>query len=151
MTRGIVPACPADLAKNFVGGIATAKTFGPGEPLYKLVSMPIVRERILRSPWFIPQSEFDRLRRTSLAERRPLANVIRERLSIASRWNPGMDGLFILYLTRPKLGWIGRAAAQPAFNELLIGWGEQACIPDLDWRDIAVTKMQVPFYQSGQL
>lgn len=149
MTQAIVPACPPNLASQFVGGVPTFRLFSPGERLYKLVSIPIDRERIVRSPWWIRESEFDRLRDQSRKESRPLGDVIRRRLAVASRWNPGMDGLCILQLARDKFGWIGLANPQPDFREHLFGWGEQACVPDIDWKDVLSTKMQVPFYQSG--
>src|SRR5688572_2842825 len=149
MTRAIVPLCPQNLAEMFVGGVATAVTFEPDHRLYKLVNIPVKREQILRSPWWIREPEFDRLRQVSRTERRPLSAVVRERLAIASRWNPGLDGLCILHLARHKLGWVGLAAGQPKFGENLFGWGEQVCLPDLEWRDVAATRMQVPFFQSG--
>lgn len=149
MTRAVVPACPPNLAEQFVGGVPTFRLFLPGERLYKLVNIPIDRERIVRSPWWIQEREFDRLRDLSYKERVPLAEIIRRGLAVASRWNPGMDGLCILQLARNKFGWIGPAKPQPAFGENLLGWGEQACVPEINWNDVLSTKMQVPFYQSG--
>jgi hypothetical protein len=149
MTRAIVPACPPALAAQFVG-VPTFRLFSAGERLYKLVNIPIDRERIVASPWWIREAEFDRLRGLSHKEGVPLGEIIRRRLAVASRWNPGMDGLCILQLARSKVGWVGPAKPQPLFNENLLGWGEQACIPDMEWRDRASTRMQVPFYQSGE-
>jgi len=149
MTRAVVPVCPEPFAKEFAAP-PTYMSLWAGESLYKLVNIPIDRPAIMRSPWWIREREFDRLRLASFSERRPLSDVIRERLSVARRWNPGMDALCIVRLARNKPAWIGLAASQPQFREDLIGWGEQACVPDLDWRDVAETRMQVPFYQSGE-
>ena len=55
-----------------------------------------------------------------------------------------MDGLCILQLARDKFGWVGLANPKPEFRENLFGWGEQACVPDIDWKDVLGTKMQVP-------
>ena len=148
MSRDLVPACPPHLAEKFVG-VPTAMTLSPTHRLYKLVSIPIDRQRILQSPWWIPETEFDRCRQISFAQRRPLSTVVREQFAIAPKWNPGMDGLCILWLARPKLGWIGMTKPQPKVGDDLVGWGVQAAVPDLDWRDVAQTRMQVPFYQSG--
>ena len=149
MTRAIVPACPPRLAQEFAGP-PTCISLVAGDRLYKLVNIPIDRSAIMRSPWWIREREFDRLRQLSFAEGRPLSDVIRERLAVASRWNPGMDGLCIVHLARAKPAWVGPAKSQPVFKENLVGWGEQTCVPDLDWRDVAQTRMQVPFFQSGQ-
>ena len=129
--------------------MATAVTFQPKQRLYKLVNIPINLERILRSPWWIQEPEFDRLRQMARTERRPLSAVVRERLAIASRGSTGMDGFCIVYLANHKLGWVGLAAGQPTFGENLFGWGEQVCIPGLEWRDVEMTRMQVPFFESG--
>jgi hypothetical protein len=149
MTRAITPACPPRLAQEFVGP-PTHVSLVPGERLYKFINIPIDRPAIMRSPWWIREREFDRLRHLSVAQGRSLSDVVRERLAVASRWNPGMDGLCIVHLARQKPAWIGPAKSQLTFKENLVGWGEQACVPDLEWRDVAQTRMQVPFFQSGQ-
>ena len=149
MTRAIVPACPPRLAQEFAGP-PTHVSLVPGSRLYKFINIPIDRPAIMRSPWWIREREFDRLRHLSFAERRPLSDVVREHLAVASRWNPGMDGLCIVSLAREKPAWVGLAKSQPGFKQNLVGWGEQICVPDLEWRDVAQTRMQVPFFQSGQ-
>ena len=142
--------CPESLVNEFAAGAPKFHMFKPGERVYKLVSIPINRERIVSSPWWIRETEFDRLRGLSHRERKPLADVIRRHLAIATRWSPGLDGLCILQLALHKAGWVGPARPQTDIDEELVGWGEQACIPEIGWRDVWATKLQVPFHQSGE-
>ena len=46
----------------------------PGEHLYKFVSIPIVRQRILESPWWIRQQAFDELQIRARRLQKPMAD-----------------------------------------------------------------------------
>jgi hypothetical protein len=83
------PQLPGHLQAAFIGTPVSVE-LPRGERLYKIVSVPVVRERVLRSPWWIRQ----RARHL----RRPLAEVVRSHLAIAVEWNPGMDMLWIVVL-----------------------------------------------------
>jgi hypothetical protein len=120
----------------------------PGEHLYKFVSVPIVRERILESPWWIRQKTFDDLQTRARRLQKPVAELARSQMAIATQWNPGMDTLFIIVLAAPADGWEGRARSQPVSltdrTVLFTGGGRQLAIPDLTWRQIAVQRSGWP-------
>lgn len=112
----------------------------PGEHLYKFVSIPIVRHRILESPWWIRQQDFDQLRTRARRLQKPMAELVRSQMAIASEWNPGMDTIFVVVLAAPVDGWEGLARSQPvstrAGKVVFTGGGHQLAVPDLTWRQI---------------
>ena len=142
------PACPDPYRDQFEG-TPRYKRLERGERLYKFVSIPINRTWIMASPWWIPESAFDRLRGRMRAERRALNEIARDRYAIARRWNPGMDGLFVITIGSSVDAWRGAAKPQTQLGAGLVGGDDQVCVPNLTWRDVAIERAQVPFFQTG--
>lgn len=135
------PACPDHFRSAFLGE-PTYVELQPGERLYKFVSLPVVRHRVLQSPWWIRQQVFDDLRLRAGRLGRPVAELVRARLAIAMEWNPGMDVLWVVVLAAKADAWEGRARTQHVNvgdpSALFIGGGGQVCVPGLDWRQISM-------------
>ena len=112
-----------------------------GEHLYKIVSVPVIRDRVLESPWWIRERTFDDLRERAKRLQRPLKELVRAQLAITSEWNPGMDILWIVVLGAPVKAWEGRARSQRVVggdaSAAFIGGGRQVCVPQIQWRQIA--------------
>jgi hypothetical protein len=131
--------CPDRLRSAFLDE-PTYVALPPGEHLYKIVSIPIVRTRILESPWWIRQTVFDDLLQRARGLRKPVAELARSQMAIAKQWNPGMDTLFVIVLALPADGWEGRARSQPVSLDdatvLFTGGGRQLAVPGLSWQQI---------------
>lgn len=131
--------CPERLRQTFLDP-PTYVELRSGERLYKFVSLPIVRQRILESPWWIRQAAFDDLVIRARRLQQPVADLARSQMAIAAQWNPGMDSLFIVVLAAPADGWEGRARSQPVSlhdrTVAFTGGGRQLAVPDLTWRQI---------------
>jgi hypothetical protein len=140
MVQSARPRCPEHLRPAFIDEPAYV-ALAAGEHLYKFVSIPIVRERVLQSPWWMRQAAFDECRARARALTAPTADYVRARLAIAPRWNPGMDTVYVVVLGGKVDAWEGRARHQPAArgsNVSLLGGGSQVAVPDLTWRQIAL-------------
>lgn len=133
--------CPAPFRLAFLGEPAHV-TIEPGERLYKLVSLPLVRDRALHSPWWIRQPAFTELQVRARRLHRPLRELVRAHLAISVEWNPGLDVLWVVQLAAAADGWEGRARSQRLSRHdakaSLLGGGHQVCIPGLTWRQIAL-------------
>jgi|SRR6185503_9291670 len=133
--------CPERLRSAFLGE-PTYVELMPEEHLYKFVSIPIVRERILSSPWWIRQKTFDDLQVRARRLGKPLAELVRTQMAIAQQWNPGMDTLCVIVLAARADGWEGRAKWQPVSTGdstvLFTGGGQQLAVPDLTWQQIGI-------------
>jgi len=133
------PPCPDPWRAAFIGE-PTWVSLSPGERLYKFVSLPVARDRVLTSPWWIRQSAFDEMRRRAPHLGVRPADLARSRMAIAHEWNPGMDTVYIVALARQADGWEGRARSQPlttASREVVFtGGGQQLCVPGLTWQHI---------------
>lgn len=133
--------CPPPFRSAFLGE-PRLTTLPRGERLYKLVSLPVDRGRVLASPWWIRQRDFRELQLRADALGRSVTDMVRVRLAIAREWNPGMDVLWIVELGAAVEAWEGKAKGQPETladrDVLLIGGGIQVCVPTLTWRQIAV-------------
>jgi hypothetical protein len=133
--------CPERLRAAFLGE-PTHVELPPGERLYKVVSIPIVRHRILESPWWIRQSAFDELRLRARRLQKPVQDLLRSQLAIAMEWNPGMDTLWVIVLGASVHAWEGRARSQRVSTGdgqvSFIGGGDQICVPGLDWGQVGL-------------
>jgi hypothetical protein len=138
---GLPPTCPPTLRAAFLGEPKLV-VLAAGERLYKFVSLPIDRTRILASPWWIRQAAFDELQARARRLGTPLADLVRSQLAIAGEWNPGMDTLFTIGLAAAVDAWEGRARWQPASvrgrDVLFTGGGVQLAVPGLTWQHIGV-------------
>jgi hypothetical protein len=109
----------------------------PGEHLYKFVSIPIVRHRILESPWWIRQRDFDELQVRARRLQKPMADLVRSQMAIAIEWNPGMDTMYVVVLASKVDAWEGRARSQRVSTReakvAFTGGGLQLCVPALEW------------------
>jgi hypothetical protein len=134
-----VPACPDRYRAAFLGEPGHV-SLPPGEHLYKFVSIPIVRHRVLESPWWIRQSEFDDLRMRARRLAKPMAMLVRSQMAIAVEWNPGMDTMYVVVLGREVDAWEGRARSQRVSTRdgkvAFTGGGRQLCVPGLTWEQI---------------
>jgi hypothetical protein len=135
------PRCPDRLRQAFLDE-PTYVPLSPGEHLYKFVSIPIVRQRILESPWWIRQKDFDDLQTRARRLNKPVAELARSQMAIAMQWNPGMDTLYVIVLAAKADGWEGRARSQPLsiFDKTVAftGGGRQLAVPGLTWQQIGV-------------
>ena len=135
------PRCPDHLRKAFLDEPSYVPLL-PGEHLYKFVSIPIVRERILASPWWIRQKDFDDLQMRARRLQKPVADLARSQMAIAMQWNPGMDTLYVIVLAGKADGWQGRARSQPVSmtdkTVAFTGGGRQLAVPELTWQQIGV-------------
>ena len=110
------PSCPPSYRGAFLGA-PTHVALPPGERLYKMVSLPLDRARVLRSPWWIRHTAFTELQVRARPLQRPVADLVRAHLAVAMEWNPGMDVLWIVQLATATDAWEGRAL--------------QVCVPGL--------------------
>lgn len=135
------PACPPQFRATFLDQRRHVE-LKPGERLYKFVSIPIDRQRIMASPWWIRESVFDELRFRARRLQKPTSALARSRMAIKSEWNPGMDTVFIVVLSASVEGWEGRARSQPfsnhSGNAVFTGGERQMCVPSLTWRQIGI-------------
>jgi hypothetical protein len=135
------PQCPENLRRAFLGE-PTYVPLQPGEHLYKFVSLPIVRDRILESPWWVRQKTFDELQLRARRLQKPVAELARSQMAIAHQWNPGMETLYIIVLSARADGWEGRARSQLVSTSdrtvLFIGGGTQLAVAGLTWTQIGV-------------
>ena len=134
-------ACPAHLRRAFIDE-PTPVALLPGEHLYKFVSIPILRDRVLQSPWWIRQNAFDDLLTRARRLQKPVSELVRSQMAITQQWNPGMDTLYIIVLAAPADAWEGRARWQPVSLDdatvLFTGGGRQLAVPGLTWQQIAM-------------
>jgi hypothetical protein len=141
------PPCPAHLRKDFLDEPIHVPLV-PGAHLYKFVSIPIVRQRILASPWWIRQKIFDELQIRARRLHKTVAELARSQMAIATQWNPGMDTLYMIVLAAPADGWEGRARSQPVSltdrTVLFTGGGRQLAVPGLTWQQIGVQRSGWP-------
>lgn len=132
--------CPAPFRSAFLGEPAHV-TLEPGERLYKLVSVPLVCDRALQSPWWIRHRAITELHVRARRLHRPLRELVRAQLAIAVQWNPGLDVPWIVQLAAAADGWEGRARSPRLSLDdpkaSLPGGGQQVCVPGLTWRQIA--------------
>ena len=134
------PACPPRLRAAFLDEPEHV-TLTRGEHLYKFVSIPIVRQRVLDSPWWIRQESFDVLQTRARRLNKPVADLARSQVAIAIEWNPGMDTIYVVVLAAVD-GWQGRARSQPLSTRdgkvAFTGGGMQLCVPGLTTSHIAL-------------
>ncbi|HKE86425.1 MAG TPA: hypothetical protein VKB50_21855 [Vicinamibacterales bacterium] len=137
----VAPACPVHLRATFLEEPRYV-TLPAGERLYKFVSIPIVRQRIVASPWWIRQTAFDDLQVRARRLDVPMRDLVRSQLAIAGEWNPGMDMVFIAVLSASVDAWEGRARSQRVTlrdpQVVFTGGGLQLCAPGLTWLQIGV-------------
>jgi hypothetical protein len=133
--------CPPHLRAAFLDEPEHV-TLTRGEHLYKFVSIPIVRQRVLDSPWWIRQESFDILRTRARRLGKPVAALARSQVAIAIEWNPGMDTIYVVVLAADVDGWQGRARSQPLSTRdgtvAFTGGGMQLCVPGLTSSHIAL-------------
>jgi hypothetical protein len=112
--------------------------FRAGDRLYRLTSLPFGDFRgngIFTSPWWYTQSTFNGLLRTAQRTDSTFANTARSRLAVTKEWNPTMEWLVIVQLSKPAYGWVGSIRHQPAQqgdrSVLLAGNADQVFMPGL--------------------
>jgi hypothetical protein len=139
MSAGAPPACPIHFRTTFLDEPRYVE-LSPGERLYKFVSIPIVRQRVLASPWWIRQQAFDDLQIRARRLQKPMKDLVRSQLAIAGEWNPGMDTVFIAVLSAKVDAWEGRAHSQRVSTRdpsvVFTGGGLQLCVPELTWLQV---------------
>jgi hypothetical protein len=142
-----IPQCPEPWLSAFLGPPTHVK-LPAGEHLYKFVSVPVQRDRVLQSPWWIRQSSFDDLQQRAVRLRKPMVDLVRSQMAIAVEWNVGMDTVYVVVLAQSVDAWEGRAKSQrvSVSNSTLVftGGGQQLCVPGL-------TQLQIGREYSGSL
>lgn len=89
---------------------------------------------IFCSPWWTDwSSAFSEIARWSTKANAQPQNVIRARWAITTRFNPKLDSLVQIILTKPVYGWKGIAQHQndPSGKVAYLGGGEQLYVPNL--------------------
>jgi len=134
--KSALPAPDALLA--FVGA-PRRLVFQPGEQLFRfatIVSPTFRGNEIFSSPWWIPQATYRQIAQTAHGTGTSTVEVARSRMAIATPWNPAMDWLIIVELTKPVYAWVGPTRPQPLSGSadrsvMLLGNFDQACVPGL--------------------
>ena len=110
----------------------------PGENLFRFgtIVSPIFKgNEIFGSPWWIPSETYRRITKTAHRTNKPIVDVARSRLAVATEWNPKMDWLTILELKKTVYAWVGPAKPQPFSgghrSVMLLGNYDQAYVPGL--------------------
>jgi hypothetical protein len=128
---------PHDHAEAF-RGTPRRVLFEPGARLYRFTSLPTAEfhgNELFASPWWLPSDTFAVL--TTIAHRTgsSLIDTARSRLAVMPTWNPTLEWLAIIELTRPVYGWVGLIRQQPLMpghrTVLLLGNLDQAYVPGL--------------------
>ena len=112
----------------------------PKVQLYRLVTLADVNRgfrgnELFRSPWWYPRETFRELSRMAQSLNLPLPEVARTHLAVREAWNPLMDYLCIIELTKPAWVWRGPIRYQPQDDERRIfymGGLDQVYLPNLD-------------------
>jgi|SoiMetStandDraft_2_1073263.scaffolds.fasta_scaffold32274_4 hypothetical protein len=112
--------------------------FNPGDRLFRFTSQPQGTFRgneIFSSPWWHAQSTFNAIVRTANATGNSVSDAARSGLAVSPDWNPTMEWLVIIELTKPVYGWVGPARHQPVKDgdrsALFMGNADQAYVPGL--------------------
>lgn len=110
----------------------------PGENLFRfatIVSPTFKGNEVFASPWWITQDTYRQITKAAHRLGKPVVDVARSRLAIATAWNPKMDWLTILELKKPVYAWVGPVKPQPFSASqrtvTLLGNYDQAYVPDL--------------------
>jgi hypothetical protein len=120
------------------GGTPKRELFRASDRLMRFVSLPQPKfegNELFKSPWWHPQRTFNSIVRTSNRTGHSIVNTARSGLAVTKEWNPTMEWLAIIELTKPVYGWAGPARHQPLQagdrTTLLIGNLEQVFVPGL--------------------
>jgi hypothetical protein len=112
--------------------------FQPGDKLYRFTSIPagsFPGNELFNSPWWLPADTFHTLTRIAGRTASPLVDTARSRLAVTRDWNPTLEWLAIIELTRSAYGWVGTIRPQPETHGhrsvLLMGNLDQAYVPGL--------------------
>ncbi len=133
---GGMPRLPEQWHAAFLGA-PTHVRLAAGEHLYKFTTMPIMRQRLLESPWWIRQHDFDLLQETAMRLRTPLTDVIPRQMTLAVEWQLGMRAIFVVVLGRSIDAWEGTSALVHREHLPTTGGGKQLCVPGLTAHHIA--------------
>jgi hypothetical protein len=120
------------------GGTPRRELFRAGDRLSRFVSLPqptFEGNELFKSPWWHPQNTFNRIVRRSNRTGSSIVETARSGLAVTKAWNPTMEWLAIVELTRPAYGWVGPARHQPLrdgdSSTLLMGNMDQVYLPGL--------------------
>lgn len=112
--------------------------FRAGDRLYRFTSLPSATfegSELFRSPWWYAQRTFNSVVRTANRTGASVVDTARSRLAVSKEWNPTMEWLAIIELTKPAYGWVGPTRAQPLKHGdpsvILVGNYEQVYMPRL--------------------
>jgi len=111
----------------------------PKVKLYRLVTLADVKRgfrgnELFKSPWWYPRETFEELSRMAQSLNLSLPEVARTHLAVQEAWNPLMDNLCIIELTKPAWVWRGPCRYQPTDPEgkiFYMGGLDQVYLPDL--------------------
>ena len=120
------------------GGTPRRELFRASDRLFRFVSLPqptFEGNELFKSPWWHSQRTFNGIVRTSNRTGQSIVDTARAGLAVTKDWNPTMEWLAIIELTKPAYGWVGAARHQPVQagdrSALLIGNLEQVYMPGL--------------------
>jgi hypothetical protein len=116
----------------------------PGENLYRFISIKgrdsegvraFKGNHVFASPWWIPGTTYRQITKAAHRTGQSIGDVARSGLAIAYPWNPAMDWLTILELSKPVYGWIGPAKPQGVWGSgspaTFLGNRNQIYVPNL--------------------
>lgn len=132
--------------------------FSAGDRLFRfgtIVSATFKGNEIFASPWWIPPDTYRQITQTAHRTHQSIVDVARSRLAVATAWNPGMDWLTILELTKPVQAWVGPARPQPLSSGdrsvMLLGNYDQAYVPGLAPADAITSEAGMLVYFGSAL
>jgi hypothetical protein len=111
---------------------------GAGDQLYRFTSLPTPAfggNELFKSPWWYPKQTFNSIVRVANRTGTALADTARSRLAVSRNWNPTMESLAIIELTKPVYAWAGPTRPQPVDqgdrSVMLLGNFDQLYVPGL--------------------
>ncbi len=119
-------------AKGSFDGYPSKTMYWPSQMLVRAITMDS-KKNIFSSPWWMDWNEVNQA--LSLSSRYNIvpSEMLRGELAIAPKFNPKLDGLVQIILSKPVYVWKGKASSQKVEERMLclIGGGSQLYIPNL--------------------
>jgi hypothetical protein len=123
---------PQQWAKEFIGS-PQKKLILQGTRLCKRVSNSTSYNRL--SPWWMLKSDWDLQNQRSAGMGVSPADLARARQAVRNDWQGNLDQVVHGQLMQSVFGWVGQTRWQPLDSSdpkvVLIGGGQQVCIPNL--------------------
>jgi hypothetical protein len=114
-------------------GAPTRQLLPVGAKLYRFVTP--TNNEILKGRWWYSKETFRRILQLAATSGSSVSDTVRSRLAITKDWNPTLDWMCQVQLTKPVYAWCGATQYQPLSTAsrkvLLPGNFEQIYLPNL--------------------